>query len=238
MNINLLFIIFFSFLPLYNNLIINVGATGLLLPYTLGVLAYIKDNTNINKYNSKFIGTSGGSYCSLLYCLEDNQFNHDILWNIFFNNKNSKVYIYKNLHIYQNNLINRLINKYKNKNISELPIIIVVNKYKFLKLKNQHIYNFNDIKDLIYYCHCSSYIPFLSGYKFYYKYNNSKYVDGALIHKTIINNSNILNINYNMWGRNYNPYFTTYIDYNISNKLYQEGWNDTRDNFHKISHLF
>lgn len=97
--------------------------------------------------------------------------------------------------------------------------------------KNLHINqnNFNDIKDLIYYCHCSSYIPFLSGY--YYKYNNSKYVDGALIHKTIINNSDTLNINYN-------PYFTTYIDYNISNKLYQEGWNDTRDNFTSILNIY
>lgn len=32
------------FLPYVNNLIVNIGATGLLLPYTLG---YIKNNTNI-----------------------------------------------------------------------------------------------------------------------------------------------------------------------------------------------
>jgi len=41
-----------------------------------------------------------------------------------------------------------------------------------------------------------------------------------------------------MWGRKYNSYLTLYIDYNTSNKLYQEGWNDTRDNFHKIADLF
>ena len=59
-----------------------------------------------------------------------------------------------------------------------------------------------------------------------------------MIKNTIFNNTNILNINYSMWGRKYNPYSTLYIDYNTSNKLYQEGWNDTRDNFHKILDLF
>ena len=83
------------FLPYVNNLIVNIGATGLLLPYTLGILGYIKNNTNINKHNSKFIGTSGGSYSSLLYCCEKDLSNHDRLWNIFFNSKESKVYIYK-----------------------------------------------------------------------------------------------------------------------------------------------
>ena len=40
-----------------------------------------------------------------------------------------------------------------------------------------------------------------------------------------------------MWGRKYNPYLTLYIDYNMSHKLYYQGWNDTRDNFHKIAHF-
>ena len=97
------------FLPFVSNLIVNIGATGLLLPYTLGVLGYIKSHTNINKNNSKFIGTSGGAYCSLLYCFEEDLSDYDKLWNIFFTNKESKVYIYKNLHTYQNNLIKTLI---------------------------------------------------------------------------------------------------------------------------------
>ena len=82
-----LFILLIIFLPFCNNLIINIGATGLLLPYTLGVLGYIKHHSSINKHNSKFIGTSGGAYCSVLYCLEKDLSNHDKLWNIFFNNK-------------------------------------------------------------------------------------------------------------------------------------------------------
>lgn len=230
-----LFILLIIFLPFCNNLIINIGATGLLLPYTLGVLGYIKDHSSINKHNSKFIGTSGGAYCSVLYCLEKDLSDHDKLWDIFFNNKKSKVYIYKNLHIYQNNLIKKLITKYKYKNINNLPIVIVVNKYNFLyKLRKNYIYNFTNIEDLIYFCHCSAYIPFISGYKLYYKYKNTKYIDGALITNDIKYN-NTLNINYTMWGRKYNPYLTLYIDYNISHKLYYEGWNDTRDNFHKIA---
>ena len=67
-----LFILLIIFLPFCNNLIINIGATGLLLPYTLGVLGYIKDHSTITRYNSKFIGTSGGAYCSILYCFENN----------------------------------------------------------------------------------------------------------------------------------------------------------------------
>jgi hypothetical protein len=128
MNIFKIFIIFILFLPLSYNLIINIGPTGLLLPYTLGILGYIKHNTYCNKYNSKFIGTSGGSYCSLLYCIENDLSNHNKIWNIFFNNTNSKIYIYKNLNIYQNNLINNLKYKYKNYNINNLPIIIIVNQ--------------------------------------------------------------------------------------------------------------
>lgn len=227
------------FLPFVNNLIVNIGATGLLLPYTLGVLGYIKNHTNVNRHNSKFIGTSGGAYCSLLYCFEKDLSNHDKIWNIFFLNKESKVYIYKNLHTYQNNLITTLKTKYENRNINELPIIIKVNKYNYLfNIRKQYIHNFDNITDLIYFCHCSAYIPFFSGYKLYYRYKDNKYIDGAVIKNTIFNNTNILNINYSMWGRKYNPYLTLYIDYNTSNKLYQEGWNDTRDNFHKIADLF
>ena len=222
------------FLPFVNNLIINIGATGLLLPYTLGVLGYIKNNTNVNRHNSKFIGTSGGSYSSLLYCCEKDLSNHDKLWNIFFTNKESKVYIYKNLHTYQNNLITTLNTKYSNQNISDLKLIIVVNN---LYLRKKYITHFDNITDIIYFCHCSSYIPFLSGYKLYYKYKNNKYIDGAVLSKKI-NNDTMLNINYSMWGRKYNPFYTYYLDYNISKKLYQEGWNDTRDNFYKISNYF
>ena len=162
------------FLPFTNNLIVNIGATGLLLPYTLGVLGYIKSHTNINKNNSKFIGTSGGAYCCLLYKYEKNLTDHDYIWeNIFGLNKKTKIDLY-NIDKFQTKSIQILLDRYKNKKINKKDNInIIATKYNNI-LNNEIVVfdNFNNISDLIYKCYCSSYIPYISGNKLYYNYSN------------------------------------------------------------------
>ena len=52
---------------------INVYGTGLYLPYSIGVVGYIKNNIPISDYN--ITGISGGAWCSLLYTQEDDMSN-------------------------------------------------------------------------------------------------------------------------------------------------------------------
>ena len=89
------------------NYILNIGSTGLLIPYSLGAIGYIKKSNYINNY--KLIGTSGGAYCSILYKYEKDLTQHDYIWkNIFKLNEDTKIDLY-NIHKFQNNTINILI---------------------------------------------------------------------------------------------------------------------------------
>ena len=54
---------------------INIYGTGLFLPYSMGVVGYIKKNIPISDY--RITGISGGAWCSLLYTQEDDLSNHD-----------------------------------------------------------------------------------------------------------------------------------------------------------------
>ena len=58
---------------------INIDATGLLIPYSIGALGYIKKHLNICNYH--LTGISGGSFASIIYHLEDDLSNHDKIWN-------------------------------------------------------------------------------------------------------------------------------------------------------------
>ena len=54
---------------------INIYGTGLFLPYSMGVIGYIKKNIAVPDY--KITGISGGAWCSLLYTQEDDLSDHD-----------------------------------------------------------------------------------------------------------------------------------------------------------------
>ena len=143
-----IFILFIKLAQSYN-VILNIGSTGLLLPYSIGSIGYIKKNININKY--ELIGTSGGSYCSLLYHYENDLTNHDYIWkNIFKLNETSQIDLY-NLNKFQINSRTNLINRYKNKNCDSIPIKIIVTKYNNIINKKKIIFNnYNNIDDLIF----------------------------------------------------------------------------------------
>lgn len=58
----------------------------------LGALAYIK--STINPYKYHLHGVSGGSWCSLMYHLEDNLNDHDKLWNRYIGNESTVIKLY------------------------------------------------------------------------------------------------------------------------------------------------
>jgi len=239
----IIYIILFIYMSVVSgyNYVLNIGSTGLLIPYSLGAIGYIKKTNYITNY--KLIGTSGGAYCSLLYKYEKDLTQHDYIWKkIFELNEDTKIDLY-NMHKFQNNTIKILLDRYKNEIIKEDDNInIIATKYNNI-LNNEKVVfsNFNNISDLIHKCHCSSYIPYISGNKLYYKYDNMKYYDGAFNseHKVkskyvennkIINKieDNIFNINCNSWGREWDINNKHYLDYKTSKKLFNYGWEDTK----------
>tara|TARA_B000000437_G_scaffold213437_1_gene186099 strand:+ start:11089 stop:11844 length:756 start_codon:yes stop_codon:yes gene_type:complete len=247
---NFILLIFILFINFVNSYIFNIGSTGLLLPYSLGILGYIKKHNIIN--SDELIGTSGGSYCSLLYKFENNLNSHDFIWNNIFNlNKSTKIDLY-NLNKFQLRNNNILFNRYLNHSVNNLNIKIVATQYNNILDKKECVFSYySNISDLINKCYCSSYIPYISGDKFYYKYNNTKYYDGAFnkinkknIHYSFNNNNLIINklsqnnnifyINSNTWGRKWNEPFKHYLDYETSEFLFYQGWYDTLHNIDKI----
>ena len=241
----------FLFLIVYSvncyNIIFNIGSTGLLLPYTIGSLGYIKKNVNIDNY--ELIGTSGGTWCAALYLFENDLSNHDKIWDIFFKNKKSEINAFKNLDIFANLSRQNFKKRYKLQNHKIQNINInVLDVTNVLKIKNIKISKFNDIDDLINLCYASSYIPFICGKDIYYQYNYRKFIDGAVLNndnkcynikydtnlkKNIINNYIKLNINYKMWGRKFNEIDKRNIlNIKSSNYLYKMGWDDTEKNIY------
>jgi len=248
--INILLYSFYIYYVIAYNYIFNIGSTGLLLPYSLGIIGYIKKNVDIQNY--ELIGTSGGAYCSLLYKFENDLSNHDLIWkNIFKLTEKTKIDLH-NLHKFQKATNNILINRYNDKYFDNKNIKIIATKYNSIINKERIVFdNFDNINDLIYKCYCSSYIPYVSGNSLYYKYKNNKYYDGAfnkenkikknyIINEKIINepisvnNKKLLYINCNMWGRKWNNIEKHYLDYNTSKKLFNNGWEDTDKYFKKI----
>lgn len=223
---NIIFILLCVFMPVYC-FNMNIGSTGLLFPYTLGTLAYIKTYIKPNNYN--FVGISGGSWCSLIYHFEKNISDHDFLWSILVGNRNHTVYMLNSnsMKEFQEIVARNMKNRYKNKDISKLPLTILTTKIG-KNINNIKVDKFNDIDELINYCLCSSYIPFISGKSAYMIYKNEKYIDGELFK----NNNNLLKnglyVDKNLWNRKFTWKERLYLDYNQSEKLFNHGWNDAK----------
>lgn len=208
---------------------INVGTTGLLIPYTLGALGYIKKNLNICDYH--LTGISGGSFASVIYHLENDLSNHDKIWNKLIGDDNYVIKLNENMEEFQQIIKINMINNYKNVDINNIPISIVVSRINNLIITNEKINNFNNFEELLDYCICSSYIPYISGNYFSKKYNNYNYIDGGIFknlhHFDCVDKcEKTIYIHKNMANRifHYKDFF--YLDKNVSRKLFNDGWND------------
>ena len=233
---------------------INIGTTGLLIPYSIGALAYIKKNLNICDYH--LTGISGGSFASVIYHLENDMSNHDKLWDKLIGNcgngngngngndngnnnnlnnlnnlNNYNVKINKNLEEFQQIIKKNIINNYKNVDINNIPISVVVSRINNFKIINEKINKFNSLNELLDICICSSYIPYISGKTFSMKYKNNNYIDGGIFrnlhHFDCVDKcESSIYIHKRMAKRKfeYKDYF--YLDKNTSRKLFNYGWSD------------
>jgi hypothetical protein len=99
--INYLFLLllFKEFILLFCFININVDTTGLLIPYTIGALGYIKSNLCLNNY--QLTGISGGSFASVIYHYENDLSNHDEIWNKIIGDDKYVIKFNKNLDEFQ-----------------------------------------------------------------------------------------------------------------------------------------
>ena len=220
---------------------INVYGTGLYLPYSIGVVGYIKNNIPIPDYN--ITGISGGAWCSLLYTQEDDMSNHDTIWDYSIGKEVSRICLHNDLRVFQNNVGKNMKLRYAGKKPLNLDKISIVstNVNKLYNMKNEKHSAFDNINDLIDFCLCSSYIPYISGSTFSKKYKDSYYIDGEIKNdkyaKLNKNNLNTLNIDRFMWGRQFTRKELLYLDKDKSRELFNYGWEDTEKYKDKIMNI-
>lgn len=103
-------------------------------------------------------------------------------------------------------------------------------------MKSEEKNDFTDINDMIDFCLCSSYLPYLSGRTFSKKYKGNHYVDGDIKYdySKEKEDSNKIIIHRQMWDRKFKPDSYLYIDKDKSRELFKQGWEDTHDNKDKI----
>ena len=221
---------------------INVFGTGLYLPYSIGVVGYIKKHVNItDKTDYRINGISGGAWCSLLYTQEDDLSDHDKIWDYAIGGELTNIKLQNDMKSFQKNVENNLKNRYKNKdakNLNKISIISTKIVGNFFNMDIEKKSNFDNIEDLINFCLCSSYLPYLSGNSFSREYKGSHYIDGDIKYNyknqkdklTDEENVNNIIIHKNMWGRTFSAENYIYIDKDKSRKLFQQGWEDTEKN--------
>jgi hypothetical protein len=208
---------------------INVDTTGLLIPYSIGALGYIKKNMCINDYN--LTGISGGSFASVIYHFENDLSDHNLIWNKIIGDDKYVIKFNKNLEEFQQIVKINMMSHYKNINIKDVPISIIVSKINTLKIKNEKISKFNDLEELLDYCICSSYIPYICGKTFSKKYKGFNFIDGGIFknlhHFDCVNKcENSIYIHRNMANRNFNYKDYLYLDKKESKRLFDYGWSD------------
>ena len=219
---------------------INIYGTGLYLPYSMGVIGYIKNNIPIKNYN--ITGISGGAWCSLLYTQETDLSNHDTIWDYSIGKDVSHICIHNDMRVFQNNVEKNMKLRYSNKeplNLDKISIIST-NINKIYNIKNEKHSNFDNINDLIEFCLCSSYIPYISGSTFSKKYKDNYYIDGEIKndkYAKLNNEKNTINIDRFMWGRQFTRKELLYLDKDKSRELFNNGWEDTESNKEKIMNI-
>jgi hypothetical protein len=219
-----MYIIIAFFVSCYSY-VMNIGSTGLLFPYTLGALAYIKHV--IKPANYSLTGVSGGAWCSILYHLEPDIQDPELLWSILVgDDRKINLLSRRSMQEFQESVAIHCKKRYSNTNITNIPISIVTTKLDGLKLKRQIIDKFENVDDLINYSLCSSYIPFISGKGLYMKYKGDKLLDGEITRDKCLGNC----INSRSWGRKYSLKQKILLDKTSTIQLFQYGWQDASQN--------
>jgi hypothetical protein len=229
----LLLLFLFMMSNAYTN--INIYGTGMFLPYSIGIIGYIKNHFQLTDVN--ITGISGGAICSILYTQEDELSNHDKIWDYTIGEDVSELSLYKDLRIFQKNIGNNLKLRYNNKEPRNIDKISVIST-NVNKMKNEKISNFDNINDLIDYSLCSSYIPYISGDTFGKTYKGTEYMDGEILRDYKYNKKQIcpttISIHRKMWGRKFPINNYLYTNKQISSDLFNYGWEDTKKNRNEL----
>lgn len=206
-----------------------VGSTGLLFSYTMGALSYLK-NKNVDYH---LIGTSGGSWCSLIYHLENDISNHDLLWDNYVGDRDTKINLFNNndMKLLQESMVNGIKSRHGDKDVSELPLSIVTTKMVYnVYPQNVIINEFDDIDDVINYALCSSYIPYICGKSRHIRHKNQNFIDGYIFRNEKLISHCDLHIDKTTWGRKYGASDGFVLDYHISKKIFYDGRIDAMKN--------
>ena len=221
-------------IAVYPQMNINMYGTGMFLPYSIGIVGYIKKHFPLPDAN--ITGISGGAICSILYTQEDDLSNPDKIWDYMIGADINELALYKDLRIFQKNIGDNLKSRYREaprdfKNISVISTNV-------LKMKNEKISVFSDISDLIDFSLCSSYIPFVSGDTLGKNYKGTEYMDGEIFRDYKYDKKQTcpttISIHRKMWGRKFNMGNYLYTNKQISRDLFNYGWEDTHKNKNEL----
>jgi hypothetical protein len=130
---------------------------------------------------------------------------------------------------FQQSVAHNLRVRYRFADTQNIPISVIATEFGN-NFKNTRINKFDDINDLVNYCLCSSYIPYISGRTMCKTYKDMKYVDGEICKDESLFYKKGLTIDKNTWHRKYGIYTRLFLDFERSHQLFQDGWNDAKNN--------
>jgi hypothetical protein len=213
---------------------INIYGTGMFLPYSIGIIGYIKKHFPLPEAN--ITGISGGAICSILYTQEDDLSNPDAIWDYTIGSDINEMALYKDLRDFQKNIGENLKLRYRNapRDFNNISVISTnVNK-----MKNEKISSFSSINDLIDFSLCSTYIPFVSGDTMGRLYKGVEYMDGEIFRDYKYDKKQTcpttISVHRKMWGRKFNMNNYLYTNKQISRELFNYGWEDTHKNKNEL----
>ena len=197
-----------------NKKLISISPGGLKGFYELGVLSYIKDNYDMDKYI--FSGASAGAWNALFMCYKNDtkQFVYHLL-----DYKLTQINNIKELKYF---LKYKMISSYSNDDFDLRRLFIGVTTLKEFRPVTNIFSDFNSLEDAINCCIASSHIPLVTG-GLTNRYHDMYTFDGGFSKYPYLNfTENVLHITPSMW-KNLNTdveykYLHTNANFNINNK--------------------
>jgi hypothetical protein len=233
-----------------NKKLISISPGGLKGFYELGVLSYIKDNYDMDKYI--FSGASAGSWNALFMCFKKDtkHFVYTLL-----DYKLSQINNIKELELF---LKYKLLSNYNSDDFDLRRLFIGVTTIKKLKPVTNIFSDFNSLEDAINCCIASSHIPLITG-GFANRYHDMYTFDGGFSNYPYLNfTENVLHITPSMWKKLHNnensvnnkPFLDSFTSLNvilelflmIRNRNYMElfdnGYLDAKNNKDLLDKIF
>jgi len=236
-----------------NKKLISISPGGLKGFYELGVLSYIKDNYDMDKYI--FSGASAGSWNALFMCFKKDtkHFVYTLL-----DYKLSQINNIKELEYF---LKYKLLSNYNNDDFDLRRLFIGVTTIKRFKPITNIFSDFNSLEDAINCCIASSHIPLITG-GLTNRYHDMYTFDGGFSNYPYLNfTENVLHITPSMWKKlhsnentllnnNNKPFLDSFTSVNvilelflmIKNRNYMElfdnGYLDAKNNKELLDKVF